>query len=353
MKEHEIYMQRCFDLARLGARHVAPNPMVGAVLVYDGRIIGEGWHRKYGQAHAEVNAVGDVAPVDRHLIKNSTLYVSLEPCCTLGNTPPCTDLIIKNKIKKVVISCVDKTPAVKGKGVAVLEQAGVKVVQGILSGEGKAISTIRNTFTNLRRPYILLKFAKTRNGYMGKRGRQVWISNLFSKRLAHKARSEYGAILIGTNTATTDSPQLNNRLWTGDSPLRIVLDRNLKISKQNAVLNQQATTWVVTEQDVEDNQGSHIQYKQINFDDSLIENILAKLVAEGVTSLIVEGGSYTLTEFIKKDLWDLAWTFTGKRMIENGIPAPFINGEVVEEWPLADDLLTIYQNKNPQPLNFH
>jgi len=346
-------MQRCFDLAQLGAGRVAPNPMVGAVLVYQGRIIGEGWHRQYGGPHAEVNAVADVRQEDRRFISKSTLYISLEPCCIFGKTPPCTDLILRNEIKKVVVSCMDQTPEVKGKGVAILRQAGVEVVTGVLAMEGKVISAVRNTFTHLNRPFIQLKFAKTRNGFMGKKGEQVWISNLFSKRLAHKVRAEFGAIMVGTNTAITDSPQLTNRLWYGDSPLRIVLDRNLTIKPDNGVMGPSANTWVITEKDAPVQQSSNVRFYKMKFDNMLIKNVLQTLAEERVTSLIVEGGAFTLNQFVQKGLWDEAWVFTGKRMVKDGIPAPNIFGEVVGSWPIADDVLTILSNPEAQPLNFH
>lgn len=341
---HQIFMQRCFDLARLGAGNVSPNPTVGAVLVHEGRIIGEGWHQQYGQAHAEVNAVNSVQAEEKRYIPDSTLYVSLEPCNIQGKTPPCTSLILKEKIKKVVIACIDQTPEVKGGGVSILENAGVEVVHGVLEKKGQAISAFRNTFTAKRRPFIQLKFAKSKNGYMGQSGHQVWISNLYSKRLAHKYRAEYDAILIGTTTALIDNPQLNNRLWYGKSPLRIVLDRHLKIPLPNHVFSEGSTTWVITEKEKPLQAKDHVEYYSFPFDENLIEQILALLFENKKSSLIVEGGAYTLNQFIRKQLWDEAWVFTGNKVIKEGIEAPLVFGEILGEWHLADDQLTIFQN---------
>ncbi len=342
---HEWYMQRCFHLARLGAGNVSPNPLVGAVLVHNGRIIGEGWHQQYGKAHAEVNAVQSVREEERYLIPKSTLYVSLEPCNIHGNTPPCTDLILKEGIKKVVISCIDHTPQVKGGGMAILENAGVEVIHGVLEEEGKTISAFRNTHTSKGRPYIQLKFAKTRNGFMGKHGQQVWISNLFSKRLAHKCRAEYDAILIGTNTAIIDNPKLNNRLWFGKSPLRIVLDKDLKVPLDNNVFSEDARSWIITEKSPSAGHPENLTYHILSFNEKLPGEILNLLYESRITSLIIEGGAFTLNQFIKKGLWDEAWVFTGSKLVEKGIPAPSVFGEIIGQWPLADDLLTIYQNK--------
>ena len=268
----------------------------------------------------------------------------LEPCNIQGNTPPCTGLILKYGIKKVVISCIDQTPEVKGGGVALLEKAGVEVEHGVLEKTGSAISSFRNTFTSKKRPFIQLKFAKTRNGFMGKNGQQVWISNLFSKRLAHKCRAEFDAILIGTNTATTDNPQLNNRLWYGNSALRIVLDRHLKIPPKNLIFTGNAPTWVITEQPAPLISPENLTYHSVQFDENLAEQIINLLYNQNKTSLIVEGGAFTLNQFVKKNLWDEAWVFTGSRLIEKGIPAPVIFGEVLGQWSLTDDLLTIYHN---------
>ena len=336
----ELFMQRCFDLARLGAGHVAPNPLVGAVLVYNGRIIGEGWHQKYGYAHAEVNALKSVREEERCLVPDSTLYVSLEPCNIHGNTPPCTDLILRNKIKKVVISCIDHTPGVKGRGVALLEQAGVEVVHSVLEEKGRKISAFRNTFTALERPYIQLKFARTPNGFMGKPGEQVWISNSFSKRLAHKIRSHYDAILVGTQTALIDNPALTNRLWSGKSPLRIVLDKTLKVPTSHTIFNKAAKSWVITELPVPVHE-DHLTYHCLAFDDLLPDNLLKLLAAHRVTSLIIEGGAFTLNQFISKNLWDEAWIFTGERLIENGIPAPTLFGQEIAHHKIGSDMLTI------------
>ena len=342
---HENYIQRCFDLARLGAGSVAPNPMVGAVLVHENRITGEGWHRQYGQAHAEVNALNSVRPADRHLIEKSTLYVSLEPCNIFGKTPPCTDLILRHKIPRVVISCLDHTPEVSGRGVELLRNAGVEVITGILQEKGEALSSIRNTFVSKKRPYILLKFARSKDGFMGQTGRQVWISNPFSNRLAHRLRSELGAILAGTNTAVTDNPQLNTRLWFGKSPLRIVLDRHLRVPKSHFLWSDGGSTWIVTEQPEPQNFArENLHFIQMKFDETLLPSLLARLFEEKISSLLVEGGAATLRHFIDGGWWDEAMIFTGNKVLGTGIEAPKISGTLTEEHPIAGDVLTIFKN---------
>ncbi len=222
MNQEEIYVQRCFDMAVLGVDKVSPNPMVGAILVHKNRIIGEGYHEKFGQAHAEVNALRNVEPSDKKYISSSTLYVSLEPCCIHGNTPPCTDLIIKNGIPEVVISCLDQTPKVAGEGVGKLKRSGINVFEGLLKQKGERLSNIRNTFVTEERPYIILKYAQSLDGFIGKPDRQVWLTNSVSKRLVHKWRQEADAIIVGTNTALIDNPKLTTRYFSGSCPLRIV-----------------------------------------------------------------------------------------------------------------------------------
>ena len=338
---HHLYMQRCFDLARLGAGRVSPNPMVGAVLVYDGRIIGEGWHRQYGQAHAEVNAVASVRQEERHLIPDSTLYVSLEPCNIHGKTPPCTSLLLREGIRKVVISCLDQTPGVQGKGVALLQQAGVEVTVGVMKDKGLEISAFRNVYVEKKRPYILLKYAQTPNGYMGIPDRQVWITNPFSKRWVHKLRAEYDAILIGTQTALTDNPRLTNRLWPGRPPLRIVLDRSLRIPPSHYLYLPDAPTLIVTAQQPPPNPPAHVSYWQDPFDEELLQRLMAELYRLNVTSLIVEGGSATLQHFIDKKYRDEAWVFTGNRLLPPGVPAPQLFGKVEQVWNIDGDRLEI------------
>lgn len=339
----ELYMLRCFDLARLGAGHVSPNPMVGAVLVHENRIIGEGWHRQYGQAHAEVNAVASVAEKDRPLIEKATLYVSLEPCCIFGKTPPCTNLILQNKIPKVVISCLDQTPEVSGKGLEILRQNGVEVETGILQKEGEALSSIRNTFISQQRPYINLKYAQSKDGFMGKPGQQIWISNELSKRLAHKWRSEFDAILVGTATALVDDPLLTNRLWFGKSPLRIVFDKNLDLPRHLSMFDKTAKTLVVTEK--ETNAEGHIEFLTIPFDQQLLPTLMKYLFQQRITSLIVEGGAFTLHQFINQNLWDEATVFTSNKHLLNGIKAPVIPAQPTESWQIATDSLTFYRNE--------
>lgn len=339
---HENYMRRCFELARLGAGSVSPNPMVGAVLVHDGRIIGEGWHRKYGGPHAEVNAVRSVREEDRHLIEKSTFYVSLEPCCIFGRTPPCTNLILDNKIPEVVISAIDDTPEVKGQGVSILREAGVKVTTGILKEEGERLAAIRNTFAGENRPYIILKWAESVDGFMGQPGKQVWISNQFSKRVSHRMRAEADAILVGTQTALVDDPQLNNRLWYGRSPLRILLDRDSKVSTDQKIFSEEAKTLVVTEKDAK--QTDKVEWLSLAFDQELLPNLMASFVGRKISSLIVEGGAFTLWKFIEAQLWDEARVFKSEKHLGTGIKAPSLEAQAASSFQLDSDSLTIFRN---------
>jgi len=346
MTQDELYMQRCFDLAYLGAGSVSPNPMVGAVLVNDGRIIGEGWHQCYGEAHAEVNAVRSVAETDRHLIATSTLYVSLEPCCIFGRTPPCTDLIIQNKIPKVVISCLDQTPEVAGTGVRILREHGVEVITGVLEEKGKALSRIRNNFVTNQRPYIILKYAQTSDGYIGKANEQVWISNAFAKRLVHKWRSEVDAILIGTNTARTDNPQLTNRLYFGKSPIRVILDRKLALSENLNIFDESVETLIFTEQATPkaQSQNSNRTYIQMHFQRDFLPEMLANLHQRKITSLLVEGGSTLLQSFIDAQFWDEALVFIVENALGEGIPAPQLrHAKLKAHYRLKNDQLLRFQ----------
>lgn len=343
--EHELFIRRCFDLARLGAGSTSPNPMVGAVLVHDGRIIGEGWHQKHGGPHAEVNAIASVKKTDRRLISKSTLYVSLEPCCIHGRTPPCTNLILENNIPKVVISAIDLTPDVKGQGVSILRGAGVAVVTGVLKAEGEKLAAIRNTFVSQKRPYIILKWAQTADGLMGKPDEQAWISNPFSKHMAHRLRSEMDAILVGTKTAAVDNPRLDNRQWYGRSPLRILLDRKGIVPPTHFLFDQKQKTLVVTEEKV-DGKGS-LEFFQTKFDNLLLPNLMAHLFEKKISSLIVEGGAYTLHEFIEKKLWDEAWIFQSDQRWGTGIEAPKLRGGAHESGSISNDVLTIIHNSTP------
>lgn len=344
LMNHELYMRRCFDLARLGAGNVSPNPMVGAVLVHEGRIIGEGWHQQVGEAHAEVNALASVHPDDRHLISKSTFYVSLQPCSIFGRTPPCTNLILKNKIPRVVISAIDQTPGVGEEGLDILRNAGVEVITGILKEEGEHLAKARNTFVTEKRPCVTLKFAQSRDGFLGIPGKQIWISNAYSKRLVHRLRSVSDAILVGTKTVLTDEPKLTNRLWYGKSPLRIFLDRNDKLPKEILQLEPPVRTVVVTEQEPSANQGEHLQFWQIPFDDDLLPKLLHRLFEENISSLIVEGGAITLEKFIEKNLWDEAVVFTGNHYLSAGLRAPVLPVNPTHERRIHDDILTFFRN---------
>lgn len=345
-KEQIFFIKRCFDLARLGAGAVSPNPMVGAVLVYQGKIIGEGYHQRYGGAHAEVNAVASVATHNRRFIPESTLYVSLEPCCIYGKTPPCTNLIIQEKIPKVVISCLDLTPEVRGRGVGILREHGVEVITGILEEEGKALAATRNIAVSQQRPYIVLKMAVTSNGYFAPLDRsQFWITQATSKRLVHRWRSEADAILIGTTTALMDNPQLDNRHYFGKSPLRIILDRNLNLPSHLNVFSDGRKTLVVSEQVPQTEISTQVQYLQLAFDETFWEKLMHILWMEYKLGVVlIEGGAKILESIIASQMWDETRVLAGKNTLENGIPAPAIPGLLVKKMPLGLDELKVLRN---------
>ena len=337
-------MKRAFDLAMLGTGFVSPNPRVGAVIVFDNKIIGEGWYEKDGGPHAEVNAVNNVSSKNKKYLRKSTIYVSLEPCCIFGRTPPCTDLIIKEKIPKVVISIMDQTDGVKGNGLQQLQNAGVEIKTGVLKNLGTKISQYRNHFVSENRPYVILKYAQSKDGFMAKEGEQVWLSNKFSKRLVHKWRNELDAIIVGTNTVRIDNPKLTNRLFFGKSPLRIVLDRNLTLSNNSFLFDDSVPTWIITSQHSLPSNKKNTVYHYLPFNELLFPSILKLLADYGCTTLMVEGGAKLLQTVLKSDLWDEIRILENNEILENGIKAPLI---FAKEFEMILDNKLKFIKKNP------
>ena len=329
-------MQRCFQLAEKGLGFVAPNPMVGCVIVHNNNIIGEGYHQKFGQAHAEVNAIASIE--DKSLLSESTLYVNLEPCSHFGKTPPCSDLLIEHKIKRVVVSCLDTNPLVAGKGITKLRNAGIEVFTHVLETEGRTLNKRFFTYHEKKRPYIILKWAQTKDGFISKVPpfikEENWITNNQSKKLVHTWRSQEQAILVGTHTALIDNPALTVRLAEGKNPIRILIDKKLEVPLSNAIFSQEAETIVFTEKAQADK--NNISYHQIDFEKDSMQQILNDLYDKKITSLIIEGGAYTLQSFINKKLWDEARVFTGNKYFQSGIKAPVLvvqktNSQMIEE----------------------
>lgn len=337
---HEKYMRRCFDLARLGVQTVAPNPMVGAVIVHDDVIIGEGLHQIRGEAHAEVNAITAVCEADRIKIPDSTIYVSLEPCSHQGLTPPCSDLIIANGIRQVVISSVDPNPEVSGKGIAKLRAAGVAVMNGVLEVEGNQLIANFTSAMDVHRPYIILKFVQSSDRYIGHPDYQVWLSNGFEKVLVHKLRSEVDGIMVGTNTVLVDNPQLTNREYFGKSPIRITLDRSLRIPDDFNILDGSIPTLIYT-QEASDNTGQHLEYVTIDFDENVLHNCLYDLGKRNIQSVLVEGGAALINSFIKHGLWDEAWVVTTNHVLEQGVKAPLVHGRLTQKFYLDTDEIQV------------
>jgi len=330
--QHELYMRRCIQLAKLGAGNVAPNPMVGAVLVYENRIIGEGFHKQYGNAHAEVNCIDTVREEDKHLIQKSEMYISLEPCSHYGKTPPCSDLIIRKKIPKVFIGSKDPFKQVNGRGIQKLEAAGVEVVTGILEKECEELNKRFFNFHNQHQPYIILKWAQTTdNKIAGTENKQLKISNKFTNRIVHKWRSEEAAILVGTNTIIVDDPLLTNRLWTGKNPVRLVVDKDLKLSQTHKVFNHDAPTIVFNSHkhlvDVDTRLKNEVYFYKLKFEKDLTGQICDACYTLNLQSILVEGGARLLQSFIDNHLYDEVRIITNTEMqIGNGLNAPTITG---------------------------
>lgn len=339
----KLFIQRSFDLARLGGAKVSPNPMVGAVIVAENRIIGEGFHKGYGEPHAEVNAVNNVKPQDRHLLPQSTIYISLEPCCIHGKTPPCTDLILEQKIPEVVISAIDRSPEVNGKSLKMLNEAGITVTQGVLPEVGAQLSQPRTTYVCRKRPYVILKYARSKDGFMAKNnGDQVWISNDFTNRLTHKWRGEVNAIMVGTRTALQDNPSLTNRLFFGKNPVRVVLDKDLQLDKKLKIFDRQAKTIVFNEK--ENLELDNIYLVKIAFDEQLIHNVLAVLYQHKIGTLLVEGGATLLDSFYHDNLWDEARIITSANYLIDGLTAPMPAKVPSHSFPLESDEISVYLN---------
>ena len=325
MMDDKIFMQRCFSLAQMGLGNVSPNPMVGAVVVYDGRIIGEGFHQKYGFSHAEVNAINNVK--DKSLLKYSTIYVSLEPCCHYGKTPPCAELLIKHHIKKCVIANTDPNPKVAGKGIKMLQDNNIEVVSGVLEKEGLYLN--RRFFYNQEKhlPFVILKYAQSKDGFIdiirkeGEEKQNYWFTNDALKLFVHKQRFEEDAILVGYNTVINDNPTLNVRYYSGKNPVRVVYDKDLSLPKDKNIFNSESKTIVFNgvKNAVEDN----VEYILLE-DENDLQSMLSILYEKGIGSIIVEGGKKTITRFLEQNLWNEAYVLTGNTFLNEGIKSPVI-----------------------------
>ncbi|MDX9853725.1 MAG: bifunctional diaminohydroxyphosphoribosylaminopyrimidine deaminase/5-amino-6-(5-phosphoribosylamino)uracil reductase RibD [Tenuifilaceae bacterium] len=352
----EIFMARCLELARCGEGSVSPNPMVGAVVVHDGKIIGEGYHIKHGQAHAEVNAIAAVK--DKSLLPESTIYVNLEPCSHFGKTPPCADLIKDMRIPRVVVASTDPNPLVAGRGVDTLRKAGRDVTVGVLEQEALELNRRFYTFHTQKRPYVILKWAQTLDGYIDAIRKEgdpiapIWITNELSRRLVHKWRSDEQAIMVGTNTVEKDNPKLNVRDWSGSSPLRVVLDRKLRLPASSSVYDGSVPTLVFMGNNASASQRKpelqsipELELLTIDFAKSIEQQVLTELYQRGVLSVIVEGGAALINNFVRKNLWDESRVFVGNTFFGDGVKAPNLTGELYSYDEIGDSKLFTYRNK--------
>jgi diaminohydroxyphosphoribosylaminopyrimidine deaminase/5-amino-6-(5-phosphoribosylamino)uracil reductase len=337
-------MQRCLQLASYGGGHVAPNPMVGCVIVAENEIIGEGYHKYFGDSHAEVNAINNV--VNKELLKDSTVYVSLEPCSHHGKTPPCVDLLISNKVKQVVIGCRDSNPLVNGKGIDRLKRAGIEVIEGVLENDCRNLNKRFFTFHERQRPYVILKWAQTLDGYID-RVREVeqqgvnWVSSEITQSLVHKWRSEEQSILVGRNTIINDNPSLTVRSYNGRNPTRIVIDSQLQISGDLKIYSDEAPTLVFNR--IKNDKQDSVEWIKIT--ETSTSKILEELYKRGITSVFVEGGSRTLQYFIVDNVWDEARVIVGNRRFNEGVKAPIITKIPIDSFSFGEDKVYIYSRK--------
>lgn len=338
MEKHELYMRRALELAEWGRGSVSPNPLVGCVITVDDQIIGEGYHERFGGPHAELNAIAAVK--DSYLLEKATVYVTLEPCAHVGKTPPCADLLVAKKVKEVIIATVDSNPLVEGKGIAKLRDGGIAVKTGVLEKEAR--SQNRRFFTQIekKRPYILLKWAQTRDGFVARSDYDSkWISNIHSRQLVHRWRSEEDGVMVGTTTARYDNPRLNVRDWSGRDPLRIVIDKQLTLDPNGYLFDKTQPT--ICYNLIKEEKLENLLYVQLS-PDFQVGDLLADLYRRKVQSVLVEGGSVLLQHFIGQDLWDEARVFTGNITFGSGIPSPHLNSIPNQTLDIMGDRLDVY-----------
>jgi diaminohydroxyphosphoribosylaminopyrimidine deaminase / 5-amino-6-(5-phosphoribosylamino)uracil reductase len=337
-------MSRCLSLAARGLGKVAPNPLVGCVILHNDQVIAEGYHMAYGQPHAEVNAIAAVA--DKSLLAECTLVVNLEPCSHHGKTPPCADLIVAHRLKRVVIGCTDPNPLVAGKGIKKLQKAGIEVISGVLENECRELNRRFITFQEKKRPYIILKWAQTRDGFISRKypftKQDNWITCAESKKLVHRWRAEEPAIMIGTNTAILDNPELTVRLVEGENPLRVVIDEHLSIPLSHHVFSADSETLIFTA--IKAAAQEHITYLKTDFSKNILPFVMHTLHERGVSSVIVEGGAHLLNSFLEDDLWDEARVFTGSKEFGEGLAAPAMPRGPASVSHCGDDELRIFRN---------
>jgi diaminohydroxyphosphoribosylaminopyrimidine deaminase/5-amino-6-(5-phosphoribosylamino)uracil reductase len=342
----EIYIKRCLQIAKNGLFTARPNPSVGAVIVVNDTIVGEGFTSAYGGSHAEVNAIQSVE--DKSILSQATIYVTLEPCSHFGKTPPCSDLIIRHNIKRVVIGCVDTNSLVSGRGIKRLQNANIEVKVGVLEKECLEHHKRFFTFQNKKRPFIILKWAETQDGFIApltkETNRPVWISNSYSKQLVHKWRAKEQGILVGTNTVLADNPKLDVRNWFGESPVRVILDNNLRIPKEASVFNTSGDVIVFYGADKTPQNKKNIVYEKIDFTKDLASQICGVLQKHNIQSLIVEGGTKVLQTFINENLWDEAKVFIGNSKFSEGVTSPVLNASLKKGYNIKGDDLKIYIN---------
>ena len=336
----EIYMKRCIDLAKKAVGYTYPNPLVGSVIVHNGLIIGEGFHQKAGENHAEINAINSVEKKD--LLKESTIYVSLEPCSHFGKTPPCANKIIETGFKKVVIGTLDSHEKVNGKGKKLIEEAGIEVVSGVLEKECQELNKRFFTFHRKKRPFIILKWAESGDGFLDQDFKPTQIGNSLTKQFVHQLRSEEHAILVGTNTALTDNPGLTTREITGRNPVRILIDFELKVPLNFNLYNNEAPTLIFNA--LKDSEEKNIKFIKIE-KENFLENLIQKLYENQIQSVIVEGGSFTLQQFIDAGIWDAAIIIKNKNLkLSNGTKAPEFHHENFETKIFRDNIIEFHKN---------
>jgi diaminohydroxyphosphoribosylaminopyrimidine deaminase / 5-amino-6-(5-phosphoribosylamino)uracil reductase len=347
LTKDELYMQRAFDLAEGGRGKVSPNPMVGCVIVKNDKIIGEGFHMQYGGPHAEVNAINSV--INKENLQDAVLYVTLEPCAHHGKTPPCANLIISYPFKKVVISNSDPNPLVAGKGIEKLISSKIEVVQGILKEEGREFNRRFFSFIEKKRPYIILKWAETADGFIAREDfSSKWISNEFSRKIVHKWRAEEDAVMVGTNTALYDNPKLNVRDWKGGNPLRIFIDKDLRISQGNNLYDGSQPTLCYNS--IKSEKEDNFEFIKIEFAGNIINTIVKDLHSRNVQSLIVEGGSQLLKGFLGNGLWDEVRLFKSTEKFKKGISGPEFSGKLSSKEMIGGDELLIYKSERNKEL---